>query len=204
MNVGSTVNGLTVFELKGSIKMKKLTRILIVLLAVTMVSVSNYPSAYSLSDKEKNNNNEEVPAIEISINGSKPLTVPVISQEKSAVVPVAGAQASAVKVVSRIDGRSIRFEVFAVLDPLPTPLSCDSMKQLRSERVSSYTGEFGKTVRVSDLEKFGVAPFNVKVLKMNATQLCPAGCCCCLPGGPTCCPRRGQCLDCGSCGLCCL
>lgn len=178
--------------------MKQLTRVFLGLLGMTIILISNNPAA---SKDEKKDDGKDLLAIEISMPGLKPLTVPVIAGKKSALLPLTGAKASAVKVVPRLEGGSVKFEILAVLDPLPAERSCETVNKLKAEFVISYTGDPGKTIRVSALEKFGVAPFSVRVIKMNAASLdCPPTCCCC--GSVGCCPRKG-CLDCGDCGFCC-
>ena len=180
--------------------MNKLTRVFLSLLGLTIILLPNY--ATGAGDDKKNEGNSLL-ALEISVNGKKPLTVPVITQKKSAIIPVKGAKTSAVKVVSWLENSLITFEVLAVLDPLPEVRSCDNLKQLRTQLISTHTGRLGETIRVSTLEKFGVAPFNVSVMKINPVSLdCPAVCCCCAP--LQCCPKKEACLTCGDCGICCM
>ena len=178
--------------------MKKLTRIFVGLLGMTLILISTNPAA---SRDDEKNDGKDLLAIEISMPGLKPLTVPVIAGKKSALLPLTGAKASAVKVVPRLDGGAVRFDVLAVLDPLPAERSCEAVNNLKTELVISYAGDSGKTFQISALEKFGVKPFSVRVIKMSSTTLeCPPTCCCC--GSVGCCPRGG-CLECGNCGFCC-
>jgi hypothetical protein len=181
--------------------MKQLTRIFACLVGLTIILISNNPAA---SKGDKKDDGKDLLAIEISMPGLKPLTVPVIAGKKSALLPLTGAKVSAVKVVPRLENGSVTFDVLAVLDPLPAERSCESVNKLKTELVTSYSGDSGKTFQISALEKFGVAPFSVRVIKMRSSSLeCPPTCCCC--GSVGCCPRgtRGGCLDCGDCGFCC-
>ncbi len=178
--------------------MKQLKRVFLSLFGMSLILISNYPATSNADNKDEG---KDVLVIEISVAGLKPLKLPVISQRKSGILPLLGARASAVKVAPWLEGNSVKFEVLAVLDPLPAERSCEKVHQLKTEFVTSYTLRPGEMVQVSALEKFGVAPFSVKVMKVKADSLdCPPTCCCC---GPTmCCPRKG-CLDCGDCGFCC-
>lgn len=179
--------------------MKRLTKISLGLLGMTIILISNYPAA---SKNDKKDAGKDLLAIEISVPGLKPLTVPVIAAgKKSAILPLTGAKASAVKIVSRLEGDSVKFDVLAVLDPLPEARTCEIVNQLKTELVVSHTAPAGKVIQVSALEKLGIAPFNVKVMKLKPSEGdCPPTCCCC--GVVGCCPR-GACLECGNCGFCC-
>jgi hypothetical protein len=112
-------------------------------------------------------------------------------------------RASAVKIVPKANGDSLQFDLLAVVEKLPETLSCDNLKKLKTEQVTSYSAHEGDMIRVSDFEKFGVAPFMVRVTRVPDLELvCPDGACCC--GGNTCYPNPGHCIQCGSCGTCCL
>ena len=178
--------------------MNKLTRVFLCLLGLTAVLVPYYSTT---ARDDKKDDGKEVLAIEILLNSKKPLTVP-ITGKKSAIVPLTGAEISAVKIVSWAEGNLIRFDVLAVLDPLPEERSCANLKQLKTALVTSHSGRLGEVIRVSSLEKFGVAPFNVSVMKRNPVSLgCPSSCCCC--GNLQCCPKKASCITCGDCGTCC-
>jgi len=141
--------------------------------------------------------------VEISVPGRPPFTLSVKAKdERLAVVPVNGTTAYAIKVVPIVAGDSLRFRLLAVLDKLPETLSCDNIKKLKTEPGAIYVAHEGDVIRVSEFEKFGVAPFTVKVMSLAAVQtVCPDGACCC--GGTTCYPNPGHCIECGSCGTCC-
>ncbi len=179
--------------------MNKLTRVFLGLLGMTVILVPNYATR---AGGDKGDEGKALLAIEISLDSKSPLTVPVMEQKKSAIIPVKGAKTSAVKVVSWVEDSLITFEVSAVLDPLPEVRSCDNLKQLKTELISSHTGRLGETIRVSAVEKFGVAPFNVSVIGMKSGAQCMPACCCC--GALNCCPKKASCIGCGDCGICCI
>lgn len=127
--------------------MKRLTKISLGLLGITIILISNYPAA---SKNDKKDAGKDLLAIEISVPGLKPLTVPVIAAgKKSAILPLTGAKASAVKIVSRLEGDSVKFDVLAVLDPLPEARTCEIVNQLKTELVVSHTAPAGKVIQVS-------------------------------------------------------
>lgn len=97
------------------------------------------------SKNDKKDAGKDLLAIEISVPGLKPLTVPVIAAgKKSAILPLTGAKASAVKIVSRLEGDSVKFDVLAVLDPLPEARTCEIVNQLKTELVVSHTAPAGR------------------------------------------------------------
>lgn len=178
--------------------MKQLTRVLLSLFSMTLILISNFPAT---SNADKKDEGKDVLVIEISMTGLQLFKLPVIAQKKSGILPLVGAKASAVKVAPWLEGNSVKFEVLAVLDPLPAERSCENVKTLKTEFVTSYTLGPGESVQVSALDKFGVAPFSVKVTKVKVSaDDCPPTCCCC--GSTVCCPRKA-CLTCGNCGFCC-
>lgn len=161
-----------------------------------------FPSYLAVTNDSKTGPDKEVLLMEISVTGKPTLTVPVISERKSAFLPVTGTGASAVKVVRWVENDVINFEVLAVLDALPKEATCEKLKGLRTQLVASYSGRKGETIRVSALEHFDVPPFDVKIVGKPAASVdCLPGCCCC--GTTLCCPRKSACLQCGDCGLCC-
>jgi hypothetical protein len=179
--------------------MNRLTKLFLSIWVASLVLAIAYPV---IAERDKTDPVKEGVGIEISMDGRQPFTLSVTAQKhRLALLPVNGAKTSAVKVISQMEGGSIKFNFLAVLDKLPETPTCDNIKTLKTEAVASYVAREGDVIRVSDFEKFGVAPFTVKVMKMTAAQVCPDGCCCC--GSTTCCPNPGNCLQCGSCGLCC-
>ena len=142
--------------------------------------------------------------MEIAVSGRPSFLMPVNTDEKKiAVVPMSGITASAVKVMPTVKGNSLHFELSAVVDKLPETLSCDNIKTLKTEMVTSFSAGEGSVVRVLDFEKFGIGSFTVKItpLLLQQERVCPNGACCC--GVNTCYPNPGACIECGSCGTCC-
>jgi len=180
--------------------MSRLTKVFLSLLGVITVLALAYPT---LAKLDKTNRGKEGFGMEILMDGRTPLTVAVRAKdERLALLPVNAAGASAVKVVPTVQGGTLRLELLAVTDKLPKLLSCDDLKSLKTEPVASYVAADGDVIRVSDFEKFGVAPFTVKVMSLAAVQtVCPDGACCC--GTITCYPEPGRCVECGSCARCC-
>jgi hypothetical protein len=165
-----------------------------------MLLVAAYPT---LAGRNTKNDSEKAFLMEVSVAGRPTFRMPIKADEKRvAVIPMAGTTASAVKIVPTAKGDSLQFDLLAVVENLPETLSCDRIKTLKTEKVTSYVAEGNKSVQVSDFGKFGIGSFVVKVsLVPAATLLCPAGYCCC--GTTMCDPNPGQCVECGNCGKCC-
>lgn len=181
--------------------MNRLTKLFLSLLGITTIFALAYPAVAKRVTKDQS---KKAFLMEVSVPGRPVFILPVRADEKKlAVLPLSGTTATAVKILPRKDGDSLKFDLLAVVEKLPETLSCDNMKKLKTEPVISYTTRAGDVVRVSDFEKFGVAPFTVRVRLVPDLELvCPDGACCC--GGNTCYPNPGHCLQCGSCGNCCL
>jgi hypothetical protein len=179
--------------------MNRLTRVFLSLIVVTTIFALTYP-ALAMLDKTEG---KEGFGMEISMEGRQPFTMPVKAKnERLAFLPVRGAKASAVKVIPSVEGNSIKFEFLAIVDKLPEIPTCDNIKKLQTERVASYIAHEGDVIRVADFEKYGVAPFTLRVMSLAAVQtVCPEGACCC--GVNTCYPNPGACIQCGNCGTCC-
>jgi hypothetical protein len=180
--------------------MNRLTKVFFSLLVVTSITALAYPA---LAERDKKDEGQKAFIMEVSVTGRPLFTLPVrVDEQKLAVIPVNGTTAYAVKIVPKAEGDSLHFNVLAVVEKLPETLTCDNMKTLMTDQSTSYAAREGDVVRVSDFEKFGVAPFTVKVLRVAQDQaVCPNGACCC--GVNTCYPNPGACIECGSCGNCC-
>ena len=180
--------------------MNRLTKIFLSFFSVITILALTYPA---VAKRIKTDDGKAGFGIEISIPGRQPFTLSVKAKnERSAILPVNGANAYAVRVLPLVVGNSLKFKLLAVTEKLPELLSCDNMKGLKAELVASYVAHEGDVIRVSDFEKFGVSQFTVKVISLSAVQTtCPDGACCC--GGNTCYPNPGRCIECGGCGLCC-
>ena len=180
--------------------MNRLTKVFLSLLGVTTVFALTQPAIAGLGETEQV---KEGFGMEISMEGRQPFTMSVrTTNERLALLPVKGAKASAVKVIPSVQGNSIKLELLAVVDNLPETPTCDNIKKLQTETVASYVAREGDVLRVSDFEKFGVAPFTLRVMSLAAVQTtCPSGACCC--GGLTCYPNTKKCVECGDCGICC-
>lgn len=180
--------------------MNRLTKLFLSLLGFTTILALAFPAVASRDTKDQS---KKAFVMEISVTGRPVFILPVRADEKKlAVLPMTGMTASAVKIVPKADGDSLQFDLLAVVEKLPGTLSCDNMKKLKTEQVSSYATRDGDVIRVSDFEKFGVASFTVRVRLVPDIELvCPNGACCC--GVNTCYPNPGACIECGSCGQCC-
>lgn len=180
--------------------MNRLLKASVGVLVVTTILALSYTAT---AERGKAEQGKAGFGVEISVPGRAPLTVSVKAKdERLAIVPVNGTNAYAVKMVPMVAGDTLRFRLLAVLDKLPEALSCDNIKKLKTEPGNIYVAHEGDEIRVSEFEKFGVAPFTVKVMSLSAVQtVCPDGACCC--GGNTCYPNPGHCIECGSCGTCC-
>lgn len=180
--------------------MNRLTKVFLSIAGALVTLALAYPAVAKL---DKTDQSKEGFGFEISMEGRAPFTMSVSAKnDRLALLPVSGAKASAVKVIPTVAGDSLKLELLAVVDALPDNTSCDDIKGLKTESVVSYNTREGDVIRVSEFEKFGVAPFTVKVMSLAAVQtVCPMGACCC--GGTTCYPNPGNCIECGSCGRCC-
>jgi hypothetical protein len=180
--------------------MNRLTKLFLTFMGATTLAILAYPA---VSKIVKADDVREGFGMEISITGRQPFTMSVRAKdERLALLPVNATGAAAVKVVPAVTGGTMKLHLLAVVDKLPELSSCDDIKKLKTERVASYVVGEGDVLRVSDFEKFGVAPFTIKVTSMAAVQtVCPDGACCC--GGNTCYPNPGKCIECGGCGSCC-
>ena len=178
--------------------MNRLTRTLSVLCFTISIFVLSYPV---LADRNSENRENKTLAIEVGVADRPTFIMPVTDNKSIAVVPMPGTTASAVKIVPTIKGNTVHFELLAVVDKIPEKLSCDTIKTLKTQQVTSYSASEGKVIRVSDFEKFGIAPFTIRVMPAMLPPVCPNGACCC--GVNTCYPNPGACMECGSCGTCC-
>lgn len=178
--------------------MNRLTRTLPVLSFTIFVVVLSYPVFAGLDTETRVN---KTLVMEVAVADRPTFIMPVNDDKSIAVVPMRGSTASAVKIIPTVKGNLLQFELQAVVDKLPDKLSCDTIKTLKTEQVTSYSAGEGKVIRVSDFEKFGIAPFTIRVMPFQTERLCPNGACCC--GVNTCYPNPGSCIECGSCGNCC-
>lgn len=180
--------------------MNRLMKLFLGLLLATSILTVTYPAVANRSNAESKKKGF---GLEISLEGRQPFTMAISAKnERIAVLPLKQAKASAIKVVPWVDNGSLKFNLLAVLDKLPEVPTCDDIKGLKAELVASFAVGEGDMVRVSDFQKFGVAPFTVKAISLLAAQtVCPEGACCC--GTVTCYPNPGHCIQCGSCGTCC-
>ena len=180
--------------------MNRFTKISLSLLVVATILTLVYPA---VAERGKTDRAKDGFGMEISLDGRQPLTMAVRAKnERLALLPVNGERVHTVKVVPAVEGDSLKLTLLAVTDKLPELPTCEQVRGLKGEAVASYVAREGDVIRVSDFEKFGVAPFTVKVLSLAAVQTtCPDGACCC--GGVTCYPEPGRCVQCGGCATCC-
>jgi len=182
--------------------MNRLTKTFASLFFTSVILVLAYPTQ---AERNTKNQIRKAFVMEISAAGRPTFILPVKADEtKSAVVPMTGTTASAVKIVPTAKGGSLRFDLLAVVEKLPAKLSCDVIKSLKTEPVTSYVAKGDKTIHVSDFGNFGISSFVVKVRLVDDDELflvCPDGACCC--GSTRCYPNAGHCIDCGTCGTCC-
>jgi hypothetical protein len=180
--------------------MNQLFKLSLSILGITTILAFSYTA---VAERRATEEGKKGFGMEISVPGRPPFTLSVRAKdERLGVVPVSGENAYAIKVIPAVAGDSLRFRLLAVLDKLPETLSCDNIKKLKTEPGAIYVAHEGDVIRVSEFEKFGVAPFTVKVMSLAAVQtVCPDGACCC--GGNTCYPNPGHCIECGGCGSCC-
>ena len=180
--------------------MNRLTKIFLSLCFTSVVLVLAYPT---LAERNTQKQSNKIFVMELSVAGRPVFVLPVKTDEKKvAVVPMPGTTASAIKIVPTAKGDSLQFDLLAVVEKLPEKLTCEQIKILKTEPVTSYVANEAKSIRVSDFGKFGISTFTVNVKLMPEWDLvCPDGACCC--GGNTCYPNPGHCIECGSCGTCC-
>jgi len=180
--------------------MNRLTKLFLCFCFLSLLLVAAYPT---LAERDTKNGSDKAFLMEVSVAGRPAFIMPIKADKKKiAVIPMAGTTASAVKIVTTTKGDSLQVDLLAVVENLPETLSCDSMKTLKTEKVTSYVLQGNKSIQISDFEKFGIGSFAVKVSLVPASTLtCPAGYCCC--GTTMCDPNPGQCVECGNCGKCC-
>lgn len=180
--------------------MNRLTKLFLCFCFLSLLLVAAYPT---LAERNTTNGSDKAFLMEVSVAGRPTFILPIRADKKKvAVIPMAGTSASAVKIVTTAKGDSLQFDLLAVTEKLPETLSCDSIKTLKTEHVTSYVSQGNKSLQISDFEKFGMGSFTVKVSLVPAASLvCPAGYCCC--GSTMCDPNPGQCVECGNCGKCC-
>lgn len=180
--------------------MNRLTKLFLCFCFLSLLLVAAYPT---LAGRNTRNDSEKAFLMEVSVAGRPTFRMALkADQKRVAVIPMAGNTASAVKIVPTAKAGSLQLDLLAVVENLPETLSCDRIKTLKTEKVTSYVAEGNKSIQVSDFGKFGIGSFEVKVsLVPAATLVCPAGYCCC--GTTMCDPNPGQCVECGNCGKCC-
>lgn len=180
--------------------MNKLTKRLLLFCFTSLILVVTYPASAERNSPKSTN---KAFLMEIAVSGRPSFYMPVkVDDKRVAVVPMPGTTASAVKILPTVKGNSVHFELLAVVEKLPQKLSCDEIKILKTEPVTSFSARAGSVTRVSDFGKFGIGSFLVMVKPLGDFEtICPDGACCC--GGNTCYPNPGHCIECGSCGTCC-
>lgn len=180
--------------------MNRPTKLALGLLIATAVLTLTYPA---VADRGITEASKDGFGMEISLDGRQPLTMAVrANNERLALLPVTAEGVHAIKVVPAVKDGSLKFHLLAVTDKLPEQASCEQVRGLKTQRVASYVAREGDVIRVTEFEKFGVAPFTIKVMSLAAVQTtCPDGACCC--GGTTCYPNPGRCVQCGGCATCC-
>lgn len=181
--------------------MNRLTKIFLCTLIVMALFALTYPVN---AERDKRASTNPGFGLQISMDGQQPLTMSVKAETKRfAFFPLKEAKIPAVKIIPAVEAGSIKLNLLAVVDKLPEAPTCANMKQIKTELVTSYVAKEGDVIRVTNFEKYGVAPFTVKVISLAAAaQFCPQDACCC--GSMTCWPNPGQCIQCGPCGQCCL
>jgi hypothetical protein len=201
--------------------MNQLTKLFFVALTATLLLGSNDHT--SASQQEKANPvrvEEERVVLEITSAGREPFDVPVPkSRTIAALIPVLGSDISAVRIIPWIEGGLVNIEVSALYGDLSHITTCEQLRALRTESVGSYHAVKGSVIVLSELMGFGVQPFDVHVVSVNAkaednqstsgSSLDSDGdfdakpnCCTC--HSLACCPSQGHCLGCGECGVCCM
>lgn len=180
--------------------MNRLTKLFLSLCFFSMILVAAYPTS---AERDTKNEANKVYLMEISAADRPAFRLAVKADQKTvAVIPMTGTTASAVKIVPAAEGDSLRFDLLAVVENLPKTLSCDAIRTLKTEKVSSYVAKGEKSIQVSDFGRFGIGSFVVKVSLVPANALsCPDTACCC--GSMICYPDPGDCITCGTCGKCC-
>ena len=180
--------------------MNRLTKLFLCLCFFSMIFVAADPTS---AERDTKNESNKVFLMEISAVDRPAFRLAVKADQKPvAVVPMKGTTASAVKIVPTAEGDSLRFDLLAVVESLPKTLSCDAIRTLKTEKVTSYVAKGDKSIQVSDFGRFGIGSFVVKVSLVPADALyCPERACCC--DNITCMPDWGYCMTCGSCGMCC-
>lgn len=155
----------------------------------------------------------------IEVNLKKPFFVPAATSGKntSAFIRLAttagktsqAEQVSAIKLAPKMVGDKVELTLYAVYGDTTGITACSDWKALRQTTLATYTLRNGEQVALSQLANIGTGfkdkslTFTAVPLKTSLSAPTEEGCECCTCGGTECCPNKGKCLGCGSCGDCC-
>jgi hypothetical protein len=187
--------------------MFKFRRILLVMSAVALLAAPIYYTA-NLEDAARAGGIEV--GVEINRHGAEPSYIPVAggTSGRYTVLTVpdgAGDEKAAprvfgVKLSPKLEGDAVKIEVSVLSGSFGREVTCQQVKALDQKLVAEYRVRRGESVRVTQFEYIGIAPFEIKVVAARAE----GGSACCTVGGLTCCLSPGQeCVRCNR-QLCCV
>lgn len=162
--------------------------------------------------------------IEITTNiNEEPLYIPAnLSNKKRklfATVPVkSGGDVAAVRIVPVMEKGKVKLDLYLISGDAWKAQSCVDLQLLPNRQAESVSATYGEIVPVKGVSSDIQPLANIKVVDLRPTQNLkteasgliepgtgPCGCGRCGRQNPLwCCPNRGQCVGCGSCGeVCC-
>lgn len=203
-----------------------------ILIAFAVVFTTAFCAYYvSAAWQQRGGQAQNAFAIEAGFTKEKALHVPVSGaggKRLFSIIPTtadglaqgAGDKVSGVKLITHVEGNSVRVEVSTLYGNIDKVTPCN-LAEVRQQFVASYRLNLGDEISVVELKSHGVDPLGIKLVredpvrvaaaKAGSTHHAVAGqeeavgprCCKCMESGIACCPNVGECLTCGSCGICC-
>ncbi len=144
-----------------------------------VLAVSLLLPLYAFAQQENETKQSDL-AIEIAFvvkeENKKSFSVPVAKADASKslfaiVQSPSNSQAPRFKVISRMEGDSIRVEVFALPGNMDKISSVKQIEEMPQEAVASFLARRGETVQVSEVTRFGVEPLEIKVVSAKLPNL---------------------------------
>jgi hypothetical protein len=123
-----------------------------------------------------------------------------------------GSTYSAIKLMPKMVGENVEVTVSALVGDLSAVKSCKDWATLRETPIGSYTLSEGQEVTVPNLSNLGKnfknGVLTLKAVSFVMTDIEPPmevdGCGCAKCNKLYCCPNKGECMGCGTCGdVCC-
>ena len=190
--------------------MSRWKSVLLVAVIAASVFVPSYRAAGLNGDGKTKSNELDV---EINRAGADASYVPALGEGPGRYTVIRatedpGAKASetrvyGVKIAPRLEGDAVRVSLSILSGKYEEVTDCEQLKALREEPAANRLVRKGESVRITEFERLGVPPFELKVVGASSDKTNRQTGCCSCPGGPCCVPKGQECRRCFHC-ICCV